>query len=302
MCFSPLVASSGDTWDPASFSLPTAVNRTMLLLFSSLPRTKWVEQRLSVLHQRLSSPSSFLPSSKQHRGGGILRRAKRINHEVAFSTQKNTVVGHQKLKPVESRHTFIRPLRLMGNMRKSSLWTLLLRLVKEALLPHRVHPVYSFPLSLSARRVIWFRTRAPPLRGLMFPPFLTVSPLGVNSHVPVSSSHTVSTGLIQLIKVVAVNPVTHPGPLCIPQLIYSLAYCLRLTVCVWFFFGGGGGCVIRFVYCTRAHTAVFHCVFFIVSFCYGLLARWRCYGLDFISCLLQPIDEGSLREWAVLLQ
>lgn len=149
--------------------------------------------------------------------------------------------------------------------------------VNEALLQHRVHlfiliPSFfiSFPASCN---LILFCAQAPPPRLLMFPLIHCESPLGVNNYAPVSSSHTVSTGLIQLIKVAVVNPLTHLGPLCIPLLIYSLAYWLWLTVCVF----GNLHCMCHSkTYLVgvlhKCTPAVFHCLFLQ---CVSVMSSWH---------------------------
>ena len=79
---------------------------------------------------------------------------------------------------------------------------------------------YSFPPSLSAScNLILFCTWAPPPGQLTFPLIHSEVPQGVNNCTPVSSHYMASTGLIQVIKVAAVNQLTDLGPLSILLLI-----------------------------------------------------------------------------------
>lgn len=82
----------------------------------------------------------------------------------------------------------------------------------EGLLLHGVHPfllIPSFFICFPAScNLIPFCTQAPPPRQLTFPLIHSESLLGVNNYPPVSSNHLVSTGLIQLIKVLEANQQT----------------------------------------------------------------------------------------------
>lgn len=81
-------------------------------------------------------------------------------------------------------------------------------------------PFYSFPPPLSAPcNLILLCTRAPPPRQLTFPLIHSEIPQGVNNCTPVYCHYAASTGLIQLIKVAAANPLTDLGPLSILLLI-----------------------------------------------------------------------------------
>lgn len=167
-------------------------------------------------------------------------------------------------------------------------------------------PFYSFPLSLSAScNLNPVCTRAPPPRQLTFPLIHSEIPQGVNN-CTVYSHYTASTGLIQLIKVVAVNQLTDLGPLSILLLILFIGM-LAAVDCVVGTFSrsgkeGGAHCALSATFrqnsvCVllKCLPAVSHCLFFLC----GLLACWRCYGLDFINCLLQSIDKLS-KDWTLL--
>lgn len=96
------------------------------------------------------------------------------------------------------------------------LWTLLLcRPCKWGFIATRGTPLFTHSLLLYQLRVIW---SCSPLRHLLRDGshflWFTRDPKGVNIHTRlVYSHHTVSIGLIQLIKVAAVNQLTDPGPL-----------------------------------------------------------------------------------------
>lgn len=100
-----------------------------------------------------------------------------------------------------------------------SLANFIVGLANEGLLSHRGTPL-SFPPSLSALcNLILLCTQAPPPRRLTFPLIHSEIPQGVNNYTLVYSHHTASPGLIQLIKVAAVNQLTDLGPLPILLLI-----------------------------------------------------------------------------------
>lgn len=97
-------------------------------------------------------------------------------------------------------------------------------------------PFYLFPPSLSTLcNLILLCNRAPPLRLLTFPLIYREIPQGVNNythtHTQVYRHYSASTGLIQLIKVAAINQLTDLGPLSILLFILFIGV-LTVVDCV----------------------------------------------------------------------
>lgn len=134
---------------------------------------------------------------------------------------------------------------MKDNLQTSShnVWYVMEHFVNFVALQMRVYyhtaytPFHSFPLSLSVScNLNPVCTRAPPPRQLTFPLIHSEVPQGVNN-CTVYSHDTASTGLIQLIKVVAVNQLTDWSG----AIIHSAAYFIHWHadcgwLCCWDFF------------------------------------------------------------------
>lgn len=189
----------------------------------------------------------------------------------------------------------------VSDMQWTTLWTLLL--LQMRVYCHTGYtPFHSFPPPLSAScNRIPLCARAPPPRQLTFPLIHSKVPRGVNNCTPVCSHYPTSTGLIQLIKVSAVNQLTDLGPLSILLLILFIGM-LTVVDCVVGNVsrsgrGRGAHCAvsatfrqIQSVCCSSAHQQYL----IVCSFSVGFLAWQHCCGLDFINCLLQSLDKCSL--------
>lgn len=162
----------------------------------------------------VSSPSSFLPSTKQHGEGNIL-----LTVEIkTLSSPKKNKTGPQMFKcwilfiyfKVKWNLAICVPILydvlfswygrqtldifcLTCNGLFCKLWCF----ANEGLLPPRYAHFYSFPPSLSAScNLILLHTRAPPPRPLIFPLIHSEVPQGVNNYTPVYSHYMASAGLI----------------------------------------------------------------------------------------------------------